>query len=118
MASGIIDIFDYIPGAPAFVTANLPDASGGTNIELWSGSGVALAGFASGCAAIGDTGFYTWSTASIVALPTIQEQYHWRMTSVSGSDVIQGDFILRSIEGKGGIMPPSNDFSDVLVDQS
>jgi hypothetical protein len=118
MASGVIDIFDYIPTAPAFITAALPDASGGTYMELWSGSGIPLTGFASGCAVIGDTGFYTWSTASITALPSVQEQYHWRMTSVSGVNTEQGDFILRSIEGKGGMMPPTNDLSDVLVDQS
>lgn len=118
MASGVIDIFDYIPTAPAFITAALPDASGGVNMELWSGSGVAVTTFASGCAAIGDTGFYTWSTASIPSLPSVQEQYHWRMTSVSGVNTEQGDFILRSVEGKGGAMPPVNDLSSVLVDQS
>lgn len=117
MASGIIDIFDYIPGAPAFITTNLPDASGGVYMELWSGSGIAVTNFASGCATIGDTGYQTWSTASIPALSITQEQYHWRMTSVSGSDVVQGDFILRSIEGKDDMMPPGNDFSNVLVDQ-
>jgi len=118
MASGVIDIFDYFPSAPAFITTNLPDASGGVNIELWSGSGLSVTGFASGCAAIGDTGYYTWSTGNIKSLSAVQKQYHWRMTSVSGVDVQQGDFILRSVEGKSGMMPPANDLSDVLVAQS
>ncbi|MHA2100686.1 MAG: hypothetical protein ACW99A_18610 [Candidatus Kariarchaeaceae archaeon] len=110
-SSGTIDIFDYIPSAPVFITESIPDASGGTNIELWSGSGVALTNFASGCAQIGDTNFWTWATSNIPTMSSIQEQYHWRITSVSGTDTAQGDFILRSIEAKDGIMPSIADIN-------
>lgn len=94
--------FDFFPDSPPAIVGEL--TTGKTvNIELWkNGSGVTIAN--SGCAEIGVTGRYSWSTGEIGTLTSTREQFHWRMSDGEGG-TDEGDFVLASHEGQDGGMP-------------
>jgi len=98
--------YDYSLEDPISVIGDF--ATGETvNIELWV-DGVAQVVNPSGCDEINGTGKYSWSTGGIGTLIASRVQYHWRMTD-SGSNAVEGDFVLRSVEGDDGQMPSLRD---------
>lgn len=82
-------------------------------IELWV-DGVEQGISPSGCDEINATGKYSWSTGNIVALTASRVQYHWRMTD-SADNTIEGDFILKSVEGDDGQMPSLNNKDSYII---
>lgn len=112
--SGIREI-PYFPNSPDAVTATLPDASGGSNIELWDENGAIPTLASSGCNQMGDTDFFAWPISGLATISDTRAFFHWRMSSVSGVDISEGDIVLFSVEGKGGQMPSLNDPSSYIT---
>jgi hypothetical protein len=83
------------------------------NIELWR-DGILQTITSSGCDEINGTGKYGWSTGNIPVLTASRVQYHFRMID-SSDNTVEGDFILRSIEGDDGMMPSLNDQSSYIL---
>jgi hypothetical protein len=76
------------------------------NIELWR-DGILQTITSSGCNEIDETGKFAWSTVNIPVLDASRVQYHYRFTD-SSSNSVEGDFVLKSIEGEDGGMPSLN----------
>ncbi len=113
-ASGIREI-PYLPRSSDAISAELPDASGGINIELWDENGAVPTLASSGCNRMGDTNFYAWPISGLSSVPDVRSFFHWRMSSISGTDVAEGAIILFTVEGTTGKMPSLNDPSSYLV---
>ena len=77
------------------------------NIELWQ-DGILQTITSSGCTEIDETGKFGWSTANIPVLSASRVQYHYRFTD-SSSNSVEGDFVLKSVEGEDGSMPRLTD---------
>ncbi len=97
--SGIRLEIPYLPESFDAFTAELPDASGGTNIELWDQNGSSPSLASSGCNRISDTDFYAWPISGLASIPNVRNFFHWRMSSVSGVDQAEGDMVLFSVYG-------------------
>jgi len=97
--------YDYSLESPISVIGDF-DTGRTVNIELWV-SGVAQTIASSGCEEVDSTGKYSWSTSHVGALTASRVQYHWRMTDDLANSV-EGDFLLKSIEGDDGFMPSLN----------
>ena len=79
------------------------DSGRTVNIELWV-EGTIQTITSSGCNEIDSTGKYAWLTSNIPTLSGSRVQYHFRMTDDLSNEV-EGDFLLKSIEGQDGLMP-------------
>jgi hypothetical protein len=84
------------------------------NIELWVDGVLQTNITASGCNEVDSTGDYTWSTSNIPSLSASMVQYHWRMSDDLG-DVVEGDFLLKSVEGTDGFMPSINNKDSYIL---
>jgi len=103
--------FDFFPDAPPSIVGEL--VTGQTvYIELWE-NGDPVSIDSSGCAEIGSTGRYSWSTNGIPTLSASRQQFHWRMSDGTNSD--EGDFVLVSHENYDGGMPSLNNKSSYIV---
>jgi len=103
-----IQELDFFPPSPPAIIGEL--TTGGTvTIELWI-DGVAFTDITSNvCAEINGTGRYSWSTGNIETIDSSRVQFHFRMTDSVSSDTDEGDFILKTLEGRDGSMPSLRD---------
>lgn len=100
--------YDFSPDEAISIIGEF-DTGRTVTIELWV-DGVLQTITSNEADEINATGRYAWSTINIPFLPASRVQYHWRMTD-DLSNTVEGDFVLRSIEGKDGIMPSLNNLS-------
>jgi hypothetical protein len=93
----------------------IADFTSGINvtIELWK-DGILQVIISNICNEIDNTGKYVWSLSNISTINKRQARYFWRMTD-SLSNIIEGSFILKSIEGQDGKMPSSNNMDDYII---
>ena len=84
------------------------------NIELWVSGVLQTDITSSGCNEVDSTGRYSWSTGNIPSLSATRVQYHWRMLNGIG-DSVEGDFVLKSIEGDDGKMPSLNNKDSYIL---
>lgn len=104
--------YDYSLDEPISVIGDF-DTGRTVNIELWV-DGVAQPVTSSGCDEINGTGKYAWPTSNISVLVASRVQYHWRMTD-DLSNVVEGDFVLKAIEGNDGFMPSLNNKDSYII---
>jgi len=93
----------------------IADFTSGINvtIELWK-DGILQVIISNICNEIDNTGKYIWSLSNISTINKRQARYFWRMTD-SLSNIIEGSFILKSIEGQDGKMPSLNNKNDYII---
>lgn len=103
-----IQELDFFPPSPPAIVGEL--STGGTvTIELWI-DGVEVTDLVSNVASeINSTGRYSWSTGNLKGISATRVQFHFRMTDSVSSDTDEGDFILKTLEGRDGGMPSLND---------
>lgn len=101
----------YHPNGSLAVVAEF-DSGESVNIQVWS-SGLPVNISSSGCTEVDSTGKYIWPLRNLPYVPNGVSQYQWRMTD--GLNTVNGDFILRTIEGGDGGMPSINPTTSYIV---
>lgn len=103
--------YEFSPESPPSIIGELITGVSGY-IEVWEGSQL-VAVSSSGCAEIGTTGKFAWSTSNIPVLQHGRQQFHWQMSG--GGETDDGDFVLR-IYPTVNLMPSLNDTEQYLHD--
>jgi len=94
--------YDYSLSDPVSVYGNF-DSGQTVTIELWR-DGVLQTVTSNICDELDGTGKFEWLLSNIPVLSESKVQMHWRMTDLLG-DTVEGDFILKSVEGEDGNFP-------------
>jgi len=104
--------YDYSLVEPVSIIGDF-DTGDTVTIELWV-DGVLQTITSNVCGEVDTTGKYTWLTSNIPVLSKSKVQYHWRMTDNIGNTV-EGDFVLKNIEGEDGNMPRLTDKDSYIL---
>jgi hypothetical protein len=89
------------------------DTGKSVTIELWS-HGILQTIISNICNEIGNTGKYSWSISNIPVINKNKKMYRFRMTD-NLFNIVEGDFILNSIEGRDRNMPSLNNKDSYII---
>ena len=104
--------FTYYPDSSCAVIGEL-DSGQTVNIQLWT-SGVPVSITSSGCGEVDSTGKYIWLLDNLPTPIYSTTQYQWQMSDGSGT-VVNGDFVLHTVEGDDYGMPSLGDKDSYLL---
>lgn len=104
--------YNFSLDEPLSVAGNF-DTGQTVTIELWK-DGILQVVTSNVCDEVDGTGKFEWLLSNIPVLVESKVQYHFRMTDSLG-DTVEGDFVLKSIEGgDDGNMPRLTDKSSYI----